>query len=644
MLSEAGIRHIVCVASEYGEEVMSTNEYAAVHTGRMDSAQMLEYTEKNGFAAGDVIVDATHPYAALASANIQTMARDVHLTVYKVAREQTMTENARIYASMAEFAGVMEGGAGNILLTTGTNTLEEYCRAVSPETLGRTYVRVLPAAESIDICRGLGIASGHIIAMQGPFTYEMNKAVIMQYDIRHMLTKDSGAAGGYNEKISAAEDLGVNIHVLARPDEVSGYGIFEVYEQITGKRYAGGLKIIIAGAGMGSRALETAQTAEAIANADAVFGAKRLLEGISARNKYEMYDAGEIARVLDANRDIRTAVVMYSGDTGLYSGAAPGYEKLCKLYPDAEISVLPGISSVSYLASKLGTGYDDAAVTSVHGRNTEADIQRLTGVIRHNRKTFTLVSDSSDIRAVCRILADGGVDVSVTIGRNLSYASEQIMTLSCREAADYDADGIITVLFINEHPQKRRIYAAKSDDEFIRERTPMTKECIRHESILRLDLREGDRVYDIGGGTGSVAIEIAGLSDTLDVTTIERDPSAVALIRKNIEKHGLHNIKIIEEDAADAIKTLAGPDCVFIGGSGGDLARIMDELSRKGSTIRYVVNAVSLETVSEIMRITDEMNVSDRRIVQIAVSDVRTVGKHHMMQAQNPVTIFSFTL
>ena len=254
------------------------------------------------------------------------------------------------------------------------------------------------------------------------------------------------------------------------------------------------------------------------------------------------------------------------------------------------------------------------------------------------------MSDSSDVRAVCRILADGGADVSVTIGRNLSYASEQIMTLSCREAADYDADGIITVLFINEHPQKRRIYAAKSDDEFIRERTPMTKECIRHESILRLDLREGDRVYDIGGGTGSVAIEIAGLSDTLDVTTIERDPSAVALIRKNIEKHGLHNIKIIEEDAADAIKTLAGPDCVFIGGSGGDLARIMDELSRKGSTIRYVVNAVSLETVSEIMRITDEMNVTDRRIVQIAVSDVRTVGKRHMMQAQNPVTIFSFTL
>ena len=144
--------------------------------------------------------------------------------------------------------------------------------------------------------------------------------------------------------------------------------------------------------------------------------------------------------------------MLFSGDTGFYSGAGSAYEKLCKLYPDADIRFMPGISSVSYLAAKLGENYDGAVITSIHGRNSEDDIKRLVSDIRHNKKTFALMSGDSDVRMVCRQLLATCPDVLVCIGKNLSYEDEKITKISCEEATQFTSDGIITVLFINRTP------------------------------------------------------------------------------------------------------------------------------------------------------------------------------------------------
>ena len=104
----------------------------------------------------------------------------------------------------------------------------------------------------------------------------------------------------------------------------------------------------------------------------------------------------------------------------------------------------------------------------------------------------------------------------------------------------------------------------------------------------------------------------------------------------------MHNVKIIKDDAVDVLRDLDRPDFVFIGGSGGELDKITEIITQKGTGIRFVANAVILETMDEIRRIMDKYNASDVRMVQIAVSDIKAVGSHHMMQAQNPVTIVSF--
>lgn len=461
MLEGAGIPHTVCVATEYGSKVMPRGTYAKVRVGRMDAAEMEDFLAKEGFRAGDVIADATHPYAKEVSANIKTVAEKLACTLIRVIRSKGggsygAGEDIRFYDSIEQFADFAEKCDGNILLTTGSGTLEKYCKTISADTLRRTYVRVLPAMESIGICEDLGIEKSRIIAMQGPFTKELNRAMLAQYRISHMLTKDSGAAGGFDEKIGAAAELGVKVHVISRPEDecAKGVGICDAYKMITGSDYRPKRNIVLAGAGMGPATL-TRQVSDAIASADAIFGAGSVIGKISAMRKYEMYLAKDIINVLKNEPDIINAVVLFSGDAGFYSGAKKAAEEFRAWDQCEDVTILPGISSVSCLAAKLGISYDDAAIVSIHGRNSLHNIEDLADTIRKNHKTYVLLSGDEDLRTVAGKLEHCGMDVKVHVGRNLcsdtssEKEGEFVTTLSLEEASEYKDNGTITVLFIN---------------------------------------------------------------------------------------------------------------------------------------------------------------------------------------------------
>lgn len=191
---------------------------------------------------------------------------------------------------------------------------------------------------------------------------------------------------------------------------------------------------------------------------------------------------------------------------------------------------------------------------------------------------------------------------------------------------------------------KKRLFPILNDDEFIRDKVPMTKASVRHLSILKLGLCEGDVVYDIGSGTGSIACETALQSDSLKVYAIEMKSEACELISQNAEKFMLNNIKVIEGKAPEAFEGLEAPDCAFIGGSSGDLKEILDALNSMKHGMRVVINAVSLETMAEIQSVIKEFEISGLEIEQISVSRSRELGNYHLMTAENPVMIASFTL
>ncbi len=265
-------------------------------------------------------------------------------------------------------------------------------------------------------------------------------------------------------------------------------------------------------------------------------------------------------------------------------------------------------------------------------------------MIRYNSKVITLMSGGKDVAKIAGLMKSLNINGRITAGVNLSYDDEKIITMTPDEALNYDEAGIVTVFINNDVPERKPLINVIKDSDMIRGEIPMTKECIRHESIIRLGLCEGDVMYDIGGGTGSVSIEAASLSRNLKVYSFEKKPEAVSLIKENIAKAGLYNIEVVEGNAPETFGELPAPDRVFIGGSDGKLSEIIKNLSECKKGIRYVINAVSLETFEEVKKLMKEYTVTDDEIVQISVTGVRKAGEHHLMSAQNPVWIFSFTI
>lgn len=681
ILADAGIAHTVCVATEYGEivmreqtdaEVARTKEqpFVSLHRGRMDREQMEEFLRNEGY---EIVVDATHPYARAVTENIQsavntlrTTERETQFPIYlRLEREISETPEAedpavsiRYFESNADCAKVLENTEGNILLTTGSKELAMYC--ASGRLHDRLYVRILPGRESLELCMEQGIKGRQILALQGPFSTEMNAAILKQYDIRHMVTKNSGRTGGYQEKLEAAKMLGIPVYVIQPAkkawDTYSFAGICEKLEQLCDCKLSGqgSMEICLAGIGMGSKDGQTQEVQHAIETADILLGAERMIERYSAKiEKRPYYMTEQILPYLEqlqengitAQKDPLRVTVLFSGDTGFYSGCRKLYVALQEAVAigalNAEVRILPGISSVATLAARVGESYEDAAILSMHGKK----LNRLSTTVESHEKVFLLTSGSEDIRKIGRSLAEAGLtDCEVTVGYQLSYPEESIRILTPGQCEEITGEGLYTCLIRNPHWQPERLTHGRADICFLRDaKTPMTKEEVREVSICKLHLTQNAVVYDIGSGTGSVAIEIAGVPGRVQVYAIERKPEAVELLRKNREHFHMDNIQIIEAPAPEGLEELPVPTHAFIGGSGGRLMDILQVLYRKNPHMRIVINAISMETIAELKEVLDTFPVEEEEILQMQVSRVKKLLSYHLPQAENPVWICSFT-
>ena len=233
-LAAAGIRHTICVATAYGEIVLKAHPLVEIHQGRMNQEQIAaliatENTSEEGYAA---VVDATHPFAQDVTRNIKAAVEGGNIPYFRLQRncailqEHKGMERFTYFETNEACAKALEQTEGNILLTTGSKELSKYC--VSAQVKQRLYVRVLPSVESLSLCMEQGIRGKQIIAMQGPFTMEMNEAILRQYHISHLVTKESGVSGGYLEKLEAAQRTGVHMFVIGCPTQEQGYSLEEV--------------------------------------------------------------------------------------------------------------------------------------------------------------------------------------------------------------------------------------------------------------------------------------------------------------------------------------------------------------------------------------------------------------------------------
>lgn len=652
-LAAAGIAHTLCVATEYGKIVLKEHPCVKVHKGRMDREEMEIYIKNGNFGA---VVDATHPYAEVVTQNIRHAMQDMDIPYLRLKRESNVTssyEKIQYFKDRVSCARALEKTDGNILLTTGSKELSVFVKFIDKKE--RLYARVLPGIESLQLCMDCGIAGRQILALQGPFSTQMNEAMLRQYQIKWLVTKASGNAGGYQEKLDAAQNLDIPVFVIGCPAEQECHTFEEVcgqLEKICGQviRRKTGFRITLAGIGMGNPDCLTKEVERAIAEADILLGADRMIAGYQPKiEKMPYYTSEQIIPYLEKmskgtiGRDDIKTVILFSGDTGFYSGCQKLYDALLRAVNDgrlqADVTVMPGISSVAYLAACMGENYQDAVICSMHGK----ELPDLAKKIRKGKRLFLLMSGLKDVHKLGKLLLNAGLtECTVTAGYQLSYPEQRIMELRPEECMQLQEDGLYICCIKNPDPERKTLTHGRKDGEFIRDKVPMTKEEVREVSICKLKLYEGAVVYDIGSGTGSVAAEIAGLSDEIKVFAVEYKEEAVSLIAQNKEKFGLDNIEIVSGKAPDGLEELPVPTHAFIGGSSGRMKEILSALYQKNSQMRVVINAISMETICEIKEVLSAFPIQNEDVVQIQASRAKRVGTYHLMQAENPVWICSF--
>ena len=223
---------VACQATAYGSSLLPDSPRVTALTERLDEQAMVDLMTSKPFAC---VVDATHPYAAIVSANAAAAAEHVGLPLVRVARAGVDAESVEPFihavADVIEAAELAASMEGNILLTTGSKDLAAFTSAI-PDASERVFARILPVRDSLDHALELGIPVKNIIAMQGPFTQNLNEALITSFDIRIMITKASGTAGGFEEKVEAARTCGIELIVIEPPSDDAGVALARAQELI----------------------------------------------------------------------------------------------------------------------------------------------------------------------------------------------------------------------------------------------------------------------------------------------------------------------------------------------------------------------------------------------------------------------------
>lgn len=381
-------------------------------------------------------------------------------------------------------------------------------------------------------------------------------------------------------------------------------------------------KLYLIGVGLGTEDLVTPLAVKIVADCDLVYATERVGRLFA---KTVCMPLNEIYAAVSASTQAKIGVLV-SGDAGFYSMS----RQLCERFKTSfKIEIINGISSLQYFSARLGLAYDDIAVCSLHGRNLA-----LLGKVSYNRRLFALTGGVYNVKNICsELLARGLGNVRVTVGENLGYETERI---TCGTAAQLSERvfGELAVILI-ENPQAADRWRGFSDSDFIRGSAPMTKEHIRNWVVAKLAIRPNDIVYDIGAGTGSVAVVLAHRAYDGLVYAIEHDPEAVTLIEANRSQHHSFNLMVIPQAAPAALAALPAPDAVFIGGSSNNLAAIVQSVKTKNPAVRIVVTAVTLETLTAISQLEDFA----ANIVCVNAAQARAVGRYRLLSAENPIYI-----
>ncbi|MDR0569347.1 MAG: precorrin-6A reductase [Spirochaetaceae bacterium] len=626
----------IFTATEYGGELLrDVPETLEIHTGRLDFEGILRVLARH---TPEYTVDCTHPHALEISLNLRTACAQSNRRYLRLSRSAVKPPAGlpiSEFANLEEAADFLRTQDGNILLATGSKELRPFAL---PELRDRVFARVLPLEESIRACKTLGFKTKNTIAMQGPFSAAMNRAILKEISASWLVTKDSGTEGGLAEKLSAAEQEGVGVIMIRRPAEPDALSAEEIFTVILPESGASKKLVYLIGAGCGGSAGMTSEALRAIKDCRRIVGSPRLLADaeslITGKPRRALTGSAEIIACIGENDDSPVGI-LFSGDIGFYSGA----KRLIPLLKEQsfQCAIIPGVSSLSYFSAKLGVSWDDAKIVSLHGRTAN-----ILSAVLYRSKTFFLTGGETGASYICKVLNGAGLGgLTLHVGEKLSYPDERITTGTAAVLSDQKFDSLAVVMVENPSPRSGLGNYSLPDAEFTRGAVPMTKEEIRAVSLSKLRIEENSTAWDIGAGTGSVACEMALRARNGWVYAVEQNSSALFLIEENRKKLGIFNLTAVSGTAPDALTALPPPDRVFIGGSSGKLEPILEAVLAKNPRARVVINGITLETANAGASLLKKYAFQNADIVQISAAKAEPAGNAHLLKALNPVFIIS---
>lgn len=625
-------RVTACVATEYGQTLLPEGENLTVSARPLPVGEIGALLQTERF---DLVIDATHPYAASITRSIAAACEAAGVEHWRLLRGASEAPEDAVFAENTDEAvRFLSGTEGNILLTTGSKELSKF--AALPDFAARCWARVLPLPASLEACGAAGLSPSHIFALQGPFSREMDEAMLHRTGARWLVTKDGGAAGGFQEKAAAARHAGARLLVIGRPAQETGSSLPETIGALCARfGFSCRPQVTIVGIGPGSEDAQTGEVRAAIRAADALIGARRMLEAVARPGQLAL-DAIAPEAIADRIREhpqCRRFTVVMSGDTGFFSGT----KKLLPLLAGCRVTVLPGLSSLSCLCARLGTSYEDVLPVTLHGRSEPVLLPLAQG-----RRVFALVGGENGMGKLCRALTENGMGAArVSVGEHLSYPDEAITTGTAEELSERHFESLAVAL-IEYGGEPLPVTAGLPDEAFSRaESVPMTKSEIRAVCLSKLALREDSVVWDVGAGTGSVTVEAAMAARRGRVYAVERKDAAFDILRENLRKFHTDNVTPVSGTAPDACADLPAPTHAFLGGTTGHMKEIIALLLEKNPRVRIVATAVTLESVAELTECVKAFPFRETEAVSLTAARSRKAGAYHLMTGQNPVYIFT---
>ncbi|MGN6538145.1 MAG: precorrin-6y C5,15-methyltransferase (decarboxylating) subunit CbiE [Mesorhizobium sp.] len=377
---------------------------------------------------------------------------------------------------------------------------------------------------------------------------------------------------------------------------------------------------------------------QAIASAEVIFGGARhlaLATGLIAgeARPWPIPFDSTMRDVLALSS--RKVCVLASGDPFFYGVGVT----LARLVPPNEMRTIPAPSSFSLAASRLGWALQDIEAISLHGR----PIDLIRPLLHAKVRILALTSDGKAPAEIAAVLATLGFGASrLTVLEALGGPDERIRTA---DADAFDLENIkplnVLAIEVESSPQAHIIplTTGRTDDLFEHD-GQITKREVRAVTLSALAPRQDELLWDIGAGSGSIAIEWLLAHPSLKAIAIEADPERAARIRRNASAFGVPHLKMVEGTAPEALAGLPAPSAVFIGGGGSDEGVLEAAIAALPARGRLVANAVTLEM--EALLIATQARLGGD-LTRIAVSRAGAVGSMQAWRPALPVTQWNWT-